>query len=183
MRLTDLIADDNQRYTTYDVGLLSWVIYYCDALDLCGRNKMSLCVRVRYRVHVCQIHGNNEIKSNFTASQQTQEFPLTVPAQDAMSLRLLHTLGAEDGERVWHAAWSRDGHFLATCGEDKIIRIYTTANGDWGTGARNIHMVATLEDGQSRTIRHCDWSPNGKCIAAASFDGDHPVSLHRLYIP
>jgi WD40 repeat protein len=49
-----------------------------------------------------------------------------------MSLRLLHTLGSEDDDRVWHAAWSRDGRYLATCGEDKIIRIYTSSNGQWG---------------------------------------------------
>jgi WD40 repeat protein len=76
-------------------------------------------------------------------------------------LKLLKTLEGHSEDRVWHAAWSPNGLFLATCGEDKSIRIWD---------AITFEQIATLEEGQSRTIRSCEWSPDGNMIASASFD-------------
>ena len=33
-----------------------------------------------------------------------------------------------------------------------------------------VRLLATLEDGQTRTVRACEWSPCGRYIAAVSFD-------------
>lgn len=85
-----------------------------------------------------------------------------------MGLRLIQTLSSHTEDRVWHASWSRDGQFLATCGEDKTIRVWVLKEID---GSFQLANIAVLEDGQSRTIRHIDWSPDGLMICSASFDG------------
>ena len=84
-----------------------------------------------------------------------------------MTLRLVNTLqhSNESGVRAWHASWSWDGKFLASTGEDKVIKIWSDADNS------NIRCISTLEDAQSRTIRACEWSPDGNFIASASFDG------------
>ncbi len=82
----------------------------------------------------------------------------------------LCTLEGHTEDRVWHVSWSPLGTHLATCGEDKVVRIWTSSTLDWEeTGS--INCISTLEDAQLRTIRCCEWSPNGKHIACASFDG------------
>jgi WD40 repeat protein len=73
-------------------------------------------------------------------------------------------------DRVWHVSWSPKGTHLASCGEDKVVFIWASSTGNW-EDKDSIHVVATLEDAQSRTIRCCEWSPTGKYIACASFDG------------
>ena len=85
-----------------------------------------------------------------------------------MSLQLEATLSGHSEDRVWHAAWSPSGRHLATSGEDKVIRIWGV---DANANGEKFACIATLEDGQSRTIRCCEWSPFGDMIASASFDG------------
>jgi len=84
---------------------------------------------------------------------------------------MLHKLSALTGhtdERVWHVSWSNSGRFIASSGEDKVVRIWASKDNKW---EESIHCIATLEDAQSRTIRCCDWSPDDNAIACASFDG------------
>lgn len=90
-----------------------------------------------------------------------------------------------EGERIWHLSWSPNGAFLCSCGEDKIIRIWqcininawlsesqnTIANVDTASNTPSIRCIATLEDAQTRTLRCCEWNPDGRMIACASFDG------------
>ena len=76
--------------------------------------------------------------------------------------------GHEYADRIWHLSWNSDGKYLCTCGEDKIIRIWSV---DYNINKFAVSCISTLEDGQSRTIRCCEWSPNSQYIASASFDG------------
>jgi WD40 repeat protein len=78
--------------------------------------------------------------------------------------------GHEEESRLWHVAWSNNGLYLASCGEDKVIRIWSSNEINWDK-ADGINCIATLEDGRSRTLRSCEWSPDDRMIASASFDG------------
>jgi cytosolic iron-sulfur protein assembly protein CIAO1 len=64
----------------------------------------------------------------------------------------VETLIGHTEDRVWHVSWSKDGKFLSSCGEDRVIRIWGTRNNDWEE-ADGIVSVSTLEEGQKRTIR------------------------------
>lgn len=66
-------------------------------------------------------------------------------------------------ERVWCASWNPQGTLLASCGGDKIIRI-------WGKEGDNWVCKTILEDSHTRTIRRITWSPCGNMLASASFD-------------
>ena len=85
-------------------------------------------------------------------------------------LQELCTLRGHTEDRVWHVSWSPKGTHLASCGEDKVVLIWASSTSDWEEKG-SIHVVATLEDAQTRTIRCCEWSPSSKHIACASFDG------------
>eukprot|EP01038_Epipyxis_sp_PR26KG_P013854 gene13854-18580_t len=77
-------------------------------------------------------------------------------------------------ERIWHCAWSPNGLHFTSCGEDKVIRIWSCINLDTAMDPKteiSFQCVSTLEEGQTRTIRSCEWSPNCRMIASASFDG------------
>ncbi|XP_046992055.1 probable cytosolic iron-sulfur protein assembly protein Ciao1 isoform X3 [Schistocerca americana] len=65
--------------------------------------------------------------------------------------------------RVWNVSWHPQGSFLASCGEDKTIRIWGREGDKWIT-------KAVLTDGHQRTIRQVAWSPCGNYLASASFD-------------
>ncbi|KAJ9600782.1 hypothetical protein L9F63_001062 [Diploptera punctata] len=77
-------------------------------------------------------------------------------------LELVQSLKGHDG-RVWDVCWHPEGNLLASCGEDKTIRI-------WGREGSKWVNKAILTDGHQRTIREVAWSPNGNYLASASFD-------------
>ena len=66
-------------------------------------------------------------------------------------LRSLGVLSGHTEERIWYASWSLNGQYLASCGEDRVIRVWTSQ--DWEKISQ-VCCVAILEEGQSRTIRY-----------------------------
>ncbi|KAJ8936064.1 hypothetical protein NQ318_023292 [Aromia moschata] len=78
-------------------------------------------------------------------------------------LELVQTLKKDIG-RVWNLSWHPKGEVLASCGEDKVIRIWAKdLTGKWTN-------KVVLTDGHKRTIRQVAWSPCGNYLASASFD-------------
>ncbi|XP_074106005.1 putative cytosolic iron-sulfur protein assembly protein Ciao1 isoform X1 [Cotesia typhae] len=78
------------------------------------------------------------------------------------TLELKQVLTGHRG-RVWNVCWHPKGNVLASCGEDKTIRI-------WGMEGPKWAMKMILAEGHTRTIREISWSPCGKYIGSASFD-------------
>jgi len=68
---------------------------------------------------------------------------------------------------VWNVGWNPSGTCLASCGEDKVIRLWSRTLND---NENDWTCKTALTDGHHRTIRSISWSPCGKLIASASFD-------------
>lgn len=77
-------------------------------------------------------------------------------------LQLDQCLAGHKG-RVWNVAWHPLGGSLASCGQDKTIRL-------WGHEGPRWANTTILADGHQRTIREVAWSPCGNFLASASFD-------------
>ena len=73
-------------------------------------------------------------------------------------------------DRIWCVAWmpqSGDSqqHILATCSSDKKIKVWSVeADGTFTN-------LCTLDAGHTKTVRYISWSPDGRFLASASFDG------------
>lgn len=77
-------------------------------------------------------------------------------------MELVQTLTGHHG-RVWNVCWHPQGNLIASCGEDKTIRI-------WGKEGSKWVNKTILTEGHQRTIRQVAWSPCGNYLASASFD-------------
>ncbi|CAF4773510.1 unnamed protein product [Pieris macdunnoughi] len=78
-------------------------------------------------------------------------------------LELLQSINAHKGI-VWNVSWHPNGNIFASCGEDKVINLWSKENQGWA-------VKTMLVDGHQRTIREVAWSPCGNFLASASFDG------------
>ncbi|PJF20088.1 putative cytosolic iron-sulfur protein assembly protein 1 [Paramicrosporidium saccamoebae] len=84
---------------------------------------------------------------------------------------------------VWSCAWHPNGRILATCGQDQIIRLwknplesekFSREEGSSLTlqAPHNLWALSDeLQGAHQRTIRNIDFSPDGRTLAAAGFDG------------
>ena len=85
------------------------------------------------------------------------------------------------GARVWHVCWHPTLPLLASCGEDRTVRVWSpTPAADAPAGpapllASSWQCIHTLEDFSTRTVRTCEWSPCGRFLAATSFDSNTTV--------
>jgi WD40 repeat protein len=91
----------------------------------------------------------------------------------------IQTITASPEERCWYLSFcpnNNDVHnkklIVATCGADKTVRLFKSNNNNSSNNNTIFFEPSTLlEDGHSRTIRMCEFSPNGKYLATCSFDG------------
>jgi cytosolic iron-sulfur protein assembly protein CIAO1 len=74
---------------------------------------------------------------------------------------------AGHADRVWHASFHPSRELLATCSSDRTVRIWQPRRG----APSSWDCVGTLDDFTVRTVRWCEWSPNGRYLAVTSFDG------------
>ncbi|XP_064353962.1 probable cytosolic iron-sulfur protein assembly protein CIAO1 [Dromaius novaehollandiae] len=79
------------------------------------------------------------------------------------ALSLLCRLPAHPDSRCWYLAWSPGGSLLASCGGDRVVRL-------WGREGPGWACRAVLGEGHQRTVRKVAWSPCGTYLASASFD-------------
>mmetsp|Transcript_19826 Transcript_19826/g.44949 ORF Transcript_19826/g.44949 Transcript_19826/m.44949 type:complete len:438 (+) Transcript_19826:72-1385(+) len=76
----------------------------------------------------------------------------------------LHAELSGHEDTVWAVAWSPNGKFIASCSSDRSVRIWGESRaGTWS-------CLATLDDGQTRTIRNLAWSPCSRYLVSVSFD-------------
>lgn len=73
-------------------------------------------------------------------------------------------------ERIWCICWSYCGKYLASCGGDRTIKIWSRSD-----DFTEFQCICTLEDIHKRTIRAVSWSPCGNFIAACSFDASTSI--------
>ena len=82
---------------------------------------------------------------------------------DKYEIKLEKTLSGHI-ERIWCVRWHPNGRWLASCGADRTIKIWSKEGDEW-------KCLSTLNDGHQRTIRFIAWSHDGRFLASASFDG------------
>ncbi|OTF77155.1 cytosolic iron-sulfur protein assembly protein Ciao1-like protein [Euroglyphus maynei] len=82
---------------------------------------------------------------------------------DKYEIKLEKTLSGHI-ERIWCVRWHPNGRWLASCGADRTIKIWSKEGDEW-------KCLSTLTDGHQRTIRFIAWSHDGRFLASSSFDG------------
>ena len=91
-------------------------------------------------------------------------------------------------ERVWSVSWHPSGELLASCSSDKSVRVWRrsatsaapTDSAAAITAAAGWECCAVLDGVHTRTVRCVSWSPCGRLLASAGFDGRVAVwSLKR----
>ncbi|CAA22322.2 putative cytosolic iron-sulfur protein assembly protein CIAO1 homolog [Caenorhabditis elegans] len=74
----------------------------------------------------------------------------------------------DDTSRVWMTCWHHGGRILASCGDDKAVRVWSLV-GEPDSKMR-LECRTTLDDSHTRAVRSVAFSNDGKCLVSASFD-------------
>lgn len=75
---------------------------------------------------------------------------------------------------VWCAAFSPDGRRLATCGDDRTVKVWRCAFEAGSSSRPAFALEATISGYHSRTIYSCAWSASGRL---ATGGGDNCVRV------
>eukprot|EP00945_MAST-04E_sp_MAST-4E-sp1_P004551 g4551.t1 len=107
----------------------------------------------------------------------------TLTPMDGAPTHTLRPLAVLEGhtDRVWCVSWSPLGKYLATCGGDKQIRIWSKQHEAEDGAEPKVEKwicFSVLEEAQRRTVRTVKWSHCGRMLAACSFDGTTAVWRH-----
>lgn len=71
-------------------------------------------------------------------------------------------LGSEDGDNfAWQVAWSPDGRWITTVGDDMTVKLWDAAAG----------VLAFSGSGHGASVNGVDWAPDGARLATTSTDG------------
>ncbi|CAG9534447.1 unnamed protein product [Cercopithifilaria johnstoni] len=77
--------------------------------------------------------------------------------------------------RVWCVQWNHAGTTLASCGDDKTIKLWKRID---DSDAPYLVYSGTISGSHNRAIRHVAFSPDDKFLASAGFDA--AVVVHQL---
>lgn len=83
---------------------------------------------------------------------------------DATSGSLLGT-GRSQAGPIWAAAWSADGRRVVTCGDDRVVRVWSVPA---GTGTPTVTDTFT---GHTGRVTACEFAPDGTTVYSAGGDG------------
>lgn len=79
--------------------------------------------------------------------------------------------------RVWQGDWHPAGQVLASCSEDKTLRLWKVVEGGWTCF---VPLIQTnIRDKHTKSIRALAWSRSGSHLASASFDGTVIIWAYR----
>lgn len=75
---------------------------------------------------------------------------------------------------VWNACWNPKGDILASCGQDRVIRLWkkSVEEGIW-------KLTDELRDAHTKTVRAVAFCPSGKYLAAGAFDGTVSIWINH----
>lgn len=85
--------------------------------------------------------------------------------EELSATRVNSAVEGTTGSRVWMVRWDHSGSLLASCGDDKVVRIWKKMK-----DSPLLECATSIDDSHSRAVRCVDFSHCGRFLASASFD-------------